>query len=122
MSIGTEFPSTPRGHQRHLLAIPFETDFTFDDVVTVADPLEQGITDEERVHRHQAQHEQIAEYNRRVGEAALRVVEQMAGNPLARHGFLFGNPVEAKELVAVEGLTGAAGDERFFEPAGGWPE
>lgn len=114
------YPPTPPGHQRHLLAVPFETDFCFVGIVTAPDPYEEGIDEEERTRRHRLQQQQLADYHRRVGEAAAAIIEQMSGNPLARHGYLFGNPVEAKEMSPAEGLTGAAYFAEFYEPEGGW--
>ncbi|GAB2713050.1 hypothetical protein [Nocardia thraciensis] len=113
-----EIPPTPHGHQRHLLAVPFETDFSFAEVVTAPDPNEAGIDENERTRRHQLRRQQLDEYHRRVAEAATAVVEQMSGNPLARHGYLFGNPVEARETFPVQGLTGAAYFAEFYAPEG----
>jgi len=119
------YPPTPPGHQRHLLAVPFETDLSFAEIVTAPDPYEEGVDEEERTRRHRLQQQQLADDHRRIGEAAAAIVEPMNGNPLARHGYLFGNPVEAKEMSPVEGLTGAAylaefDEPEFDEPEGGW--
>ncbi|MFJ1460921.1 hypothetical protein [Nocardia sp. N2S4-5] len=111
-----EIPPTPHGHQRHLLAVPFETDFSFTSIVTGPDPDENGIDENERARRHRLRREHLDEYHRRVSDAAYAVVEQMSGNPLARHGYLFGNPVEARETFPVERLTGAAYFREFYAP------
>jgi hypothetical protein len=112
------FPPVPPGHDRHLLAIPFEVDFTFYDVVTGPDPLDPEIDDIERRRRNQLRSAQITEYQRRVGLAAARLAGAMiSDNPLARHGYLFGNPVEAKEVTPVPDLTGAAYEREFYGQA-----
>lgn len=108
-------PPLAAGHARHLLAIPFEVDFTFYDIVTGADPLDPDIDDAERRARNQLRGAQITEYQRRVGVAAQCIVDQMFEfNPLAREGYLFGNPVAAQEVAPVAGLTGAAYEPEFY--------
>lgn len=87
--------------ERHLLAIPFETDFSYEDVVTEENDPETAKA-------------QRQEYQRRLAEAVAALLEQMSSNPLARDGYLFGSPAEAKELNRIEGLTAAAYEEDFW--------
>ncbi len=73
------YPPTPPGHQRHLLAVPFETDLSFAEIVTAPDPYEEGVDEEERTRRHRLQQQQLADDHRRIGEAAAAIVEPMNG-------------------------------------------